>query len=396
MIVTASTVKDSPENLRTFVARNLAGGVDHLVVFVDDGDTDVLAALGEEPHVTAVAARWDWWQGKRPVQLNARQRINANVLKVLLTVLEDVDWVFHVDADEVLLVDDDALAAVPADVEVVRALPYEAVSRRRWPRDTVTHFKPILGPEALDDLHRRGLVAEPTNGYWFHGHVDGKVGLRPAVDRWLTLHHVRDVRERLVRSGDMEAVRLLHYESWSGEEFVRKWTKLLTSGGKLSFRPAREPVAEALREVIKADLSPRRARSRLMRIYRETTEDDFAALRDLGVLVEADPMKHGHEPRPLGDTRAAELATLLAAVWPENKWPFHTGRTARDLDALLGRVADRVAETDPALAERARRAWAFDPSVLAAAAGNRKERADDGSGEGEPVAVDPDEERVVE
>ena len=192
----------------------------------------------------------------------------------------------------------------------------------------------------------------------------------------------------------MAAVRLLHYESWSGEEFVRKWTRLLGSGGKLSFRPAREPVAEALREVIAADLSPRRTRSRLMRIYQDTTEDDFKALRDLDVLVEADPLTHGHVPTALGEQRSAELATLLAAVLPENKWPFHTGRTARDLDALLGRVADRVAATDPDLAERARRAWTFDPDVLAAAAGNRKERA--ASGQGEAVGADADEEGVVE
>ncbi len=57
VIVTASTVKDSPQNLRTFVARNLAGGVDHLVVFVDDGEEAALAALGAEPHVTPVAPR---------------------------------------------------------------------------------------------------------------------------------------------------------------------------------------------------------------------------------------------------------------------------------------------------------------------------------------------------
>ncbi len=398
MIVTASTVKDSVTNLQRFVARNLAGGVDHLVVFVDDSDPEVLAALAEEPHVTGIEARWDWWQGKRPTQLNVRQRINANVIKVLLTVLDGVEWIFHIDADEVLLVDAAALAALPAEMEVVRAVPLEAVSRKRWPGDTVTHFKPILDPETLEDLHRRGLVAKPSNGYWFHGHVHGKVGLRPAVDRWLTLHQVRNVRERAIGAGDMEAVRLLHYESWSGEEFVRKWTRLLNSGSKLSFRPAREPVAEALREVLESDLSPRKARSRLMKIYQETTEDDFKALRDLDVLVEADPMAHGHEPTPLGETRAAELGTLLAAVLPENKWPFHTGRTARDLDALLGRVADRVAETDPALAERARRAWTFDPDVLAKAKGNRKERAavKGGSGEGEAVAVDPDEEGVVE
>ena len=144
MIVTASTVKDSPENLRTFVARNLAGGVDHLAVFVDDGDAEVVAALAAEPHVTPVAATGEWWQGKRPVQLNARQRINANVLKTLLLPLGGVEWIFHIDADEVLLVDAEALAALPADVEVTRALPYEAVSR-----------------EAVARRHGHALQADP-------------------------------------------------------------------------------------------------------------------------------------------------------------------------------------------------------------------------------------------
>ena len=40
MLFTASTLKDSPENVRFFVAANLASGVDHMFVFLDGGQPD--------------------------------------------------------------------------------------------------------------------------------------------------------------------------------------------------------------------------------------------------------------------------------------------------------------------------------------------------------------------
>ena len=59
MLLTASTIKDSPENVRFFVAANLASGVDHMLVFLDaprePEQQDVAAALAEHPHVTCIA-----------------------------------------------------------------------------------------------------------------------------------------------------------------------------------------------------------------------------------------------------------------------------------------------------------------------------------------------------
>jgi hypothetical protein len=369
MLFTASTVKDSTAGLKEFVARNLAGGVDHMFVFVDDFDPAITAELNAHPHVTAIATGPSWWHGKRPKQLNVRQRINANVAKALLAPLPWAEWIFHIDGDECLQLDREALAALPAEVGNVRAAPFEAVSRKKWPGRRVTHFKRMLEPEELTLLQVLGLIEQPLNGHYFHGHCEGKSGLRPRIDRWLTLHDVHDAAQQLVPAGDAgkgDFARLLHYESWSGEEFVRKWVNILDSGSKISFRPAREPTAVALRALVGRDLSEKKLREYLMRIFERTTEDDFETLLDLGLLEEIDPLADAHTPEPLTADRRALLDALVAAVEPENKWPFHTGRTASALAATLDTVAGRL---DDGLAATARDAWKLPPELLSATTG---------------------------
>ena len=103
MIFTASTVKDTLPNVRRFVAGNLAGGVDHLFVFLDAPDREVRGFLDEHPHVTCIRTDKSWWGGERPEHLNVRQRINANLAKAVLSTLPGEDhWVFHIDADEIV------------------------------------------------------------------------------------------------------------------------------------------------------------------------------------------------------------------------------------------------------------------------------------------------------
>ena len=138
MLFTASTVKDSAANLRRFVTGNLAGGIDHLVVFVDAPeatDPAALEVLESHPSVTCVRTGEEWWQGDRPGQLNTRQRINANLTKAVLSRVPGAEWVFHIDADEIAQVDRAALASAPADARVVRLAPLEAVSQRAWAAD---------------------------------------------------------------------------------------------------------------------------------------------------------------------------------------------------------------------------------------------------------------------
>ena len=109
LVVTASTVKDTLANVERYVDGNLAGGADHLVVFLDAPDDpatpEVRGFLDAHPHVTCVVTDDTWWTDKRPEQLNTRQRINANVVKALLSTVDWAGWVFHVDADEIVQLD---------------------------------------------------------------------------------------------------------------------------------------------------------------------------------------------------------------------------------------------------------------------------------------------------
>lgn len=336
MLVTASTVKDTLPNIQRFVTGNLAGGADHLFVFLDAGDPEVREYLDQHPHVTCVRTDQSWWGGDRPEQLNVRQRINANVVKALLSTVEGVDWVFHVDADEIIQVDRAVLDTVPADTRVVKLAPLEAVSRKSWDGDP-TWFKRLLGKDDLILLQTLGVLDRPSNGAYFHGHVDGKSGVRPALDAWLTLHHGVDAAKEELPAFQHEALRLLHYESFSGEDFVRKWTSILAAGPMANFRPAREPTAVALRTLIGKGLTEEQAAPYLMRIFERTTEDDFETLRDLGLLVEMDP-RHGTH-RPAAFPALDEVRRLLERVGAEPKRAFHPGEPAAAAQKVLDAVA---------------------------------------------------------
>ena len=193
MLFTASTVKDTLPNVRRFVAGNLAGGVDHSSSSWTPLTRRCAPSSTAHPHVTCVRTDKSWWHGERPDQLNVRQRINANVVKALLSVVDGADWLFHIDADEIAQIDRAALARVPADTRVVRLAPLEAVSRKHWDGDP-TWFKRLLGKDDLILLQTLGVLDKPSNGAYFHGHVDGKTGIRPGLDLWLTLHHTVDER----------------------------------------------------------------------------------------------------------------------------------------------------------------------------------------------------------
>ena len=105
MLASVSTVKDTVRNVSRFVERNLAGGIDHMFVFVDAPDAECERYLGDHPHVTPILATETWWNGARPEGLNRRKIINANVVKALLTDYEWASWLFHIDADEIVRIE---------------------------------------------------------------------------------------------------------------------------------------------------------------------------------------------------------------------------------------------------------------------------------------------------
>ncbi|QCW50291.1 hypothetical protein FE634_07525 [Nocardioides dongxiaopingii] len=314
MIVAVSTVKDTAGNVRRYVTRNLANGIDHLVVFTEDTGAEAEAFLDAHPHVTHVPTGRGWWGEHRSDDLNVRQRTAANLTRVLLAPFDWAEWIVHIDGDEIALIDRDVVAALPANTRSFKLDPLEAVSREAWPSGEVTHFKRLLRDGELNVLRVLGLVAEPTNKAYFHGHVRGKRGVRVRDDVRMGLHVVKNGAGRFASAATDPGLRMLHLDSATAEEFSRKWMTLATSKSRAVYRTSRIPVVRALRTLSRLDVSDEVRERYLRRIYALTTLEDFDTLNDLGFLVEVGPEDGSHQPQAAPAQDLEVLARLLAAA----------------------------------------------------------------------------------
>ncbi|MBO0844115.1 MAG: glycosyltransferase family 2 protein [Nocardioides sp.] len=325
MLFTASTVKDSLENVRFFVSANLASGVDHMFVFLDapgeSDQQDVAAWLGEHPHVTCIpTARRAWWSDGRPANLNVRQRTNANWARAVLEPFSWAEWLFHIDGDEVACLDREAIASIPEDLDAVRLTTWEAVSE--WASEgRPTRFKRLLDDGELNLLHLLGAIPEPANQVYFHGHVMGKSGVRPRSGLGLTLHEAVSQDGRRQPRHEDARLHVLHYDAPSGEEFVRKWTAL-AQAGPARYRQSRSGSTRAIRTLLARDLPDEIRVKYLRRLYEVTTRDDVELLHELGLLVEARPDTDRSTARPLPEAAADELADRVAELGAAPKAGF--------------------------------------------------------------------------
>lgn len=346
MLVAATTLMDTAENVERYVRGNLAGGVDHLVVFLDapgaPGQAEVRDLLEGHEHVTCVRAGRGWWGESRPARLNERQCTNANVVKHLLAQTpgsgED-DWVAHLDGDEVARVDRDLLDSLPRTADAVHLQVREVASCERWSGDPDL-FKHLLDPVDLDRLHRRGGIPHPSNQDYFHGHLLGKAVVRAGASAWLTLHRVVDDEGRVVEGYSDEGLEVFHLESYSAHEFVRKWSALARSGPRVSFRPARGEVAGAVSELLAQDLPDEERDARLRELYRQHVHDDVELLDSLGLLRRVDlaaPRDPDRGPRPRPEA-IGRLSAGLEALRGLPKQEFFRGASVKD-----GRVPSAAA-----------------------------------------------------
>jgi hypothetical protein len=332
MLFAAATIKDSLANVRFFVDANLSSGLDHLLVFLDaprDPDQrEVRTFLEGHPQVTCIRTGRSWWASDRPASLNVRQRINANWARHVLEPFAWAEWLFHIDGDEVARLDRDALAAVPADQGAVWLPPLEAVSEWR-PDARPTLFKRLLDNEELNLLHVLDVLDAPTNQAYFHGHVMGKSGVRPASGLALTLHEAVSVDGARPEVQLHDGLAVLHYDAVSGEEFVRKWNAL-AAAGPARYRASRAPMARALKTLISRDLPDEVRATYLRRIYERTTADQVQVLGDLGLLERVDPADDGQRPRPLSEEARLDLSHRVDELRRAAKGGFYVADAARD------------------------------------------------------------------
>lgn len=321
MIVTVTTLKDRLSNVQRFVRGNLAGGVDHMIIFLDAADDEVETWLATRPEVTAMVTDESWWRDQRPQLLNRRQMVNTNLARALLTRVGWAEWLFHIDADEIAQIDRAELARVPRKRRAVGLTPLEVVGEMH-PEGEPRLFKPLLADGDLVLLQALGVLSEPSNSLYFRSHIAGKVGVRPRKDVWLGIHKATDRDDTRIPLVHRPGLRMLHLESYSGEEFVRKWTAMVGSGPEMHFGTQRMQIATALKAVVEKNL-PREQQARVFAmIYERHMADPVSLLNDLGLLEAIDPLGGAHTPEILPQDERDRFRDLLESLRSEDKWQF--------------------------------------------------------------------------
>jgi hypothetical protein len=224
------------------------------------------------------------------------------------------------------------------------------VSRQVWD-DEVDVFKRQLDHEELCLLTVLGVISGPTNGHYFHGHLAGKPGLRPNVDLRLRIHKVLDFDDVEIEPYEDDSLHVLHYESFSGEEFVRKWLAHLSSGPTPKFSAYKDQLRAAVTAVLRSPvLTEGEKQDLLHELYRRRVEDDLPTLDRLGLLVRLDPARHSHSPRRFSQQDARAVRRLFALLRRCDKRSF-LGEADGPLPVELLRSA-RQRLDDGHLAER--------------------------------------------
>lgn len=343
MLCTVSTVKDTRAGVLRYVERNLASGADHMFVMLEEDTEGLLEQLRAHPHVTPVLTDDAYWHGEMPANLNVRQVVNADVVNTVLACFPEVEWLVHLDSDECLDIDRDRLAQIPAAVRCISLEPLEAISKEHWDGE-VDRFKRLLDVADLSLLAALGAIDVPSNARYFRGHLQGKAGLRPALDLSVGVHRVRRRGGENPKHYADEHLRVLHYESYSGEEFVRKWDAHLSSGMPAGFRPPKTLLRAAVAAVQRNDHLDAEQRRRYLRtIYQRHVEDPVDLLEELGLLVSPDPLRHGRTPVPFpaAELRLVEallrhLARAPKAAFLARDDPQAVTDLLRSIDAELG------------------------------------------------------------
>jgi Glycosyl transferase family 2 len=349
VICTVSTIKDAPDNVALFVERNLAAGVDHMFVFLDDVQPEVEEMLVSDPSVTPVAAYGSYWGDWRPPGLNTRQTINANLARVLLAPLGWAQWLFHIDGDESLDIDKDHLTSLGPTIGSVQLHVLEGVSTSDGSARNL--FKRKLDPPELALLRLLGVIDRAENRALFNGYVVGKAGIRPSLDRQLHIHKAKDLDAKELDSYEHPCLRVLHFDSVSLAEFRRKWAAHLGAELAATYGSKKDEIRSAVASVVDNDHLDEVQKDRYVaRLYDRTMQDDVETLDELGFLERPAEDRHSHTPARLTDEQHHQIEVLLPLLVASHKDHYRLRSPKRDPAVLLARLGHELRRSEPDLA----------------------------------------------
>ncbi len=273
--------------------RNL--GADHIFLFFDDPAEAAEAQgplSGRDDWLTCFACDDDYWHQlgpePRPPSPWRRQELNADLGHRLAREM-GLDWLIHIDSDELLQVDDSlgaTLARAPSDADVATFTVLEAVPEaidyqsgfreitlfRTWPR--AARYRAQIA-------RRIGCEGAFLDGMYFRGHqLKSALRLRSEIAH-MGNHIPYEIEGQPLRIVPYPKIRLLHYDCGGYASWLRKWLPRIEGKIKNTGEASRDRQASLIRDAI--ERSPEGAVAAYRQIYGLRPREK-ALLRTLGLL----------------------------------------------------------------------------------------------------------------
>ena len=237
-----TTAKAPLDDILNFCAHHLSIGAHRIYLYLDDGDAKAAEILSRHPRMRVFETDAAWWakRGRRPEKHQVRQSTNV---RHACNRRQEVDWLAHIDIDELLWPAADlgeTLGALDHDVKTARVRPAEALAHDPAHPTDDTCFK-CLCPDR-DTWHALSAKVFPQFGQYlnsgFLSHVQGKVFIRMGLGMVMKIHnaYLDDIENP--NPVELDSVRLLHLHAESWDQWRARFDYRLSKG---SYRSELKP-----------------------------------------------------------------------------------------------------------------------------------------------------------
>ena len=241
-----ATVRAPTSEILDFAAHHLDLGAHRVFIYLDDDNTAAFDALKAHPKCRPTLTDAQYWQRlgiKRRAKHQSRQFENA---RHAYARANDLDWLTHIDVDELLWPGKTdlatQLASLPDDCLCARIRPVEALAPDG---DTgpMTHFKACAPDRPVRRRQTRDIYGAfgPVLNGGFLSHVAGKMIYRTGIaDLRVQIHNVFQGERMNPGERSLDDTELLHLHAPGWERFEHALRYRLEKG---SYRAELKPGA---------------------------------------------------------------------------------------------------------------------------------------------------------
>jgi len=232
-IASVTTLKAPVDQVLQFAAYHHHLGLDEIILFFDDPEDSAIDAVKSKPGVTAIPCDDEHWhQVRDPRPEFVQHRQLANVNWVLRERRHDLDWLIHIDSDELIYAPDglkESVAVEDDGLSVLRLRPLEAIPPSPDMSDPfleVRWFKQHdpKDPEAKSRAEKWGVASGFQGKRFLRGHTSGKIAVKlDGVVSRVLLHQPTIYDEQEMRSVTSSRLWVLHYDAGSFDQWYDKW-----------------------------------------------------------------------------------------------------------------------------------------------------------------------------